>query len=591
MAGTSISVGPYSIELHGNLGSFVPALSAKQLEPGLFHVDVEIESPSASRPPAFELKWSAPIVDVQTLWHSGAMRSRDLSPAWGSYIGSRATSNAPVLSLMNAQGENRHTFACSDALNPLRFKGGVHEETATSACAVSFFSEPHPPITRYSATLRIDTRHLPITRVLGDVSDFWARQPGYTPARVPEVARLPMYSTWYSFHQQLDVKEVVKQCQLSKKLGCEAVIVDDGWQTNDNGRGYAYCGDWEPERIGDMRAFVNAVHAAGHKFILWYSVPFVGRHSKAYERFKDKFINVSKSENGEVNFGAVDPRFPDVREYLINIYEKALRDWDLDGFKLDFVDSFWGTHEAVGALGHGRDYDSIPEAADRLLSDVITRLQAIKPDILVEFRQSYIGPLMRKYGNMFRAGDCPNDGITNRLRTIDIRLLCGNTAAHADMLMWHATDSVESAALQFTNILFSVPQISVLIEKIPQDHQEMLKFYLDFWLHWRDVLLDGTLSVTQPQALYPVITASNNDRAVVAVYEPMAAKLPDVRELALVNSTHENRVIVDAAAPMTRQLLLRDCRGRTVAQKQISIPAGISVIEIPRSGIALLSAQ
>ena len=37
----------------------------------------------------------------------------------------------------------------------------------------------------------------------------------------------------------------------------------------------------------------------------------------------------------------------------------------------------------------------------------MTRLTKIKTDVLIEFRQSYIGPLMRKYGNLFRAGDCP----------------------------------------------------------------------------------------------------------------------------------------------------------------------------------------
>ena len=27
------------------------------------------------------------------------------------------------------------------------------------------------------------------------------------------------------------------------------------------------------------------------KFILWYSVPFVGKHSKAWNRFKGKFLD------------------------------------------------------------------------------------------------------------------------------------------------------------------------------------------------------------------------------------------------------------------------------------------------------------
>lgn len=29
-----------------------------------------------------------------------------------------------------------------------------------------------------------------------------------------------------------------------------------------------------------------------------------------------------------------------MREFLISTYEKALVQWDIDGFKLDFIDSF-----------------------------------------------------------------------------------------------------------------------------------------------------------------------------------------------------------------------------------------------------------
>jgi len=360
-------------------------------------------------------------------------------------------------------------FAFSDALNPVVMCAGIHEETGNLLCAVELFTEPGPPIASYEAVMRLDTRPVPYYQALRDVSDWWAAQPGYTPSKVPEIARLPLYSTWYSFHQQLVPAEVEKQCKLAKELGCEAVIADDGWQTMDNNRGYEHCGDWEPLRMPDIAEHVARVHELGMKYVLWYSVPFVGIHSKAYERFKGKFLNVNEQDTVKT----LDPRFPDVREYLIGKYEQAMREWDLDGFKLDFVDAFGLPWERRDDLGGGRDYDSVPEAADRLLSDVIARLRKVKPDVMVEFRQSYVGPLMRKYGNMFRAGDCPYDGLSNRVRTVDVRLLCGDTAAHSDMLMWRGDDPVESAALQFADILFSVPQVSVLIDKLPPDHIEM----------------------------------------------------------------------------------------------------------------------
>lgn len=60
---------------------------------------------------------------------------------------------------------------------------------------------------------------------------------------------------------------------------------------------------------------------------------------------------------------------------------------------------------------------------------------------------------MRTYGNLFRAGDCANDAIENRVRTIDIRLLSGATAVHSDMLTWNVNEPVEIAADQITNVL------------------------------------------------------------------------------------------------------------------------------------------
>lgn len=56
-----------------------------------------------------------------------------------------------------------------------------------------------------------------------------------------------------------------------------------GWQTDDNNREYAYCGDWEVKetKIKNMRNFVEQVHNVGMKFMLWYSVPFVGKYTNA----------------------------------------------------------------------------------------------------------------------------------------------------------------------------------------------------------------------------------------------------------------------------------------------------------------------
>jgi alpha-galactosidase len=585
MDGTHVKAGGIEVRLDGVGKGFRGSLATSTPESGVELVHLRIESDEAGRPPVFRLSWSQPLVSVHGFWHSGAGYDKGLRVDWGKGAYSKATSGAPVGCLYDLKGRNRLTFALSDALNPVTFHAGVHEESGEASCWVRLFDEPPAPLDVYEATLRLDTRNLPYHAALSDVSHWWAGLPGYEPAGVPETARLPMYSTWYSFHQDLDPGRVEEQCRLAKELGCEAVIVDDGWQTTSNERGYAYTGDWvpAPEKVPDMRAHVDRVHALRMKFLLWYSVPFVGLHSRAWERYSGMLLE----EIERLGAGVLDPRFPEVREFLIETYESALREWDLDGLKLDFVDSFGTSRETGG----GRDYDGVPEAVDRLLEDTIVRLRRIKPDVMVEFRQSYVGPLMRKYGNMFRAMDCPNDAVENRMHTLDIRLLCGDTAAHSDMLMWHTEDPVHSAALQLVNVLFSVPQISVLLDRIPPEHMEMLRFWLGFWREHRDVFLDGALEPLNPEAIYPVVLARTESKLAAAAYGnavvPLEGEIPST--LLVVNGTLEEGVVLYLADDAgTRGIEVRDCRGRVTRADSIGLETGLHQIDIPPAGVAVL---
>jgi alpha-galactosidase len=279
-----------------------------------------------------------------------------------------------------------------------------------------------------------------------------------------------------------------------------------------------------------------------------------------------------------------------VRSYLIRKLEQALVEWRLDGFKLDFIDFFTlesGISSPAIACQDGRDYISVPEAVERLLGDMIDRLTVHHRDVLIEFRQTYIGPVMRRFGNMFRATDCPNDAIENRVRTVDIRLLCGNTAVHSDMTMWHPGEPVESAALQLINALFSVPQISVRLEELPPAHSVMLNYWLQFWRNHRDVLLDGELLPLHPELLYPVVSARSPNKQIIVVYAEMVIK-PDERlkEIIIVNGCREEGVFVDLATNRSEaRLLITDCCGNQVLEQLYSWTRGLHWLPVPPAGV------
>src|SRR4029453_3190876 len=114
------------------------------------------------------------------------------------------------------------------------------EESAVFECSVQLFKEPAAPLDLYEATLLVDTRDIPYYESLRDVQRWWSEMPAFAPAIVPEAAKRPMYSTWYSMHQNVTAESVEAECKIARTLGMDAVIVDDGWQTEDNHRGYAY---------------------------------------------------------------------------------------------------------------------------------------------------------------------------------------------------------------------------------------------------------------------------------------------------------------------------------------------------------------
>ncbi len=258
-----------SIEVEGELGGFVPSLVSERPADGVEIVTFRLESPVAAVPPKITLKWRTPSADIAGYWTPTT--TLDKATYWANFT-SRAARYAPVVSLFNNSDINRITYACSDGLRSIDLDLFLKEEDVNFHSSMTFFSERSPAITEYEAKIRFDTRPILFSRSLRSVADWWAEQDNYTPAPVPDSAKRPMYSTWYSFHQNITADEVVEQCRLAKEIGFDAVIVDDGWQTLDSQRGYAFTGDWEPVRIGDMKSFVDRVHELDMNFLLWYSL-------------------------------------------------------------------------------------------------------------------------------------------------------------------------------------------------------------------------------------------------------------------------------------------------------------------------------
>ena len=541
--------------------------------------DFHISYPEPTVPKPITFKFVLDVHDVYSVFHSTAKTERYIKPSWNPNTEeSRLAVGIPQLTAIKRDGINAATLALSDAKVPSKLFIGAIEESGKYLAGFTLFPTPISKTGSFDITLRIDTGDERYERSIASAIEY-LETCGYKSAPVPEAATWPMNSAWYSYHQDIDVSDIIKECRLSKAIGMDTLILDDGWQTEDTSHGYAYCGDWEvcPAKVPNMKEFADAVHAEGMKLMLWYSVPFVGIHSRAYGKFRDMLLDGDE----EKKWYCLDPRYPEVRKYLADIYKNALVNYGLDGFKLDFIDAFTLTEYSLKP-DERRDTESLEDALEALLSEVYSALTSINPSVLLEFRQKYVGPTVRKYGNMLRVRDCPEDPLSNRYGAIDLRLTSGKTAVHSDMLMWNTAMSAEDAATELVSVLFAVPQISLKLASMPKDHLRMLSFYLDFIRKNRDTLLFGALTADDPEALYSRVRAEKDGRFITALYNDQLDTLPGSFEsYTVVNGTAHKKIIIDTPEAVSYEIL--NCFGDSVEKG--SLEAGIHKLAVPKCGM------
>lgn len=193
---------------------------------------------------------------------------------------------------------------------------------------------------------------------------------------------------------------------------------------------------------------------------------------------------------------------------------------------------------------------------------------------------------------MLRSHDCITGALINRKQILDLRLLSGNTAVHSDMIIWDKNDSVENVARQFISLLFSVPQVSVMLDKISDSAEQVVRFWLQLWLKYRDVFLKGKLRLASPHGHYSQAYAETDNTGIAVLYEDVVLNpgntIPEM--FLVVNGTSQNRVVLEINNDIgERSLKIYDCCGILAESKMYFLKKGLYSIDVPPSGVAMFS--
>ena len=548
-----------------------------------------------------KIAFHIPAGDISGRWFPRMkMFDKGVHNSWEGATWTNFTGGAPLVSFYRSDDRNRLTAALSDCKAVWALKIGVDDRTKclefiAETKKVSMSSESN----KYTLSLFIDASTegtYPDGSKLCDMTTMEARNERYwwesvraasdfmlsfyPSHRLPDFAFDPVFSSWYSFQRGIYADKVLEQCRLAYDLGCRTLILDDGWQTTPGVEDYSCAGDWTPNRdkFPDMKGFVDKVHAIGMRAMIWIGPGLCGDASKLSKLYGDK-----KIPGGWV----LDPRFPEVRARMTEDVCRVAEKYGFDGLKIDFLDSFQGG-DVRPENADGRDYLSLTDAVDDMARLISRRLSEISPDFLIEYRQNYTGPAIMANANMIRVGDCPQDYLTNRVGSIDLRLHT-HAAVHSDMVQFNPDEPVEVSALQMVNILFCTPQVSVMFDQISPEQREMLKFWLNFMSEKRELLQKSELMPHRCDANYSYVTARNDEEELHAMYSERLLMLDKPRKrVYIVNGVDRKPLYVGSNEKAAAHCRILDCTGREVKNETITIDCSPARVDVPMCGMAVI---
>ncbi len=520
-------------------GEWSFSLKSNGVEDNVEEFSLVAEAPTESTIPKFSVEFYLKRSDLQHHWDPSGER---FPCSWTAQDSSFST-GLPIRANFDDDEKNVATWAIADALNMIKFATRINmvdENEHSVRFRAVFFSEPSAPAKRYETKLRLDMRRVFWADAISDSVKWIAEVSTRYPALPPESAYWPLYSSWYVFRSNVTQDAMEREIERAAKLGMRVAILDDGWQRDR--------GAWEinVKKFPDMKGHVERVKKMGVKYMLWFALPHIRMDSPVFEKFKDKLLWDGPDGWNDYIF---DPRYPEVRKHIVNRLVELARDYGFDGFKLDFIDQFVMRNPDPPSRKNyvGCDTKSVPEATEKLLKEISEALEKVRPGMLIEFRQRYIGPVVRQYGNMLRANDCPGDYMANRYRTLALRVISPGSAVHSDMLLWRNDDKVSEVKRQIWNVIFSVVQYSAFLKDLPEEHKNAIRETIKFSEEHRDTLIFGRLIPHHPELGYPCVEAESANKRIIVVYQSeYVAKIPDdARRTIIVNATPSNSIVVE----------------------------------------------
>lgn len=145
-------------------------------------------------------------------------------------------------------------------------------------------------------------------------------------------------SAWcaWGYERDFNVEEVLGTLPKVKELGFKWATLDDGWQTSE--------GDWYlhpkkfPKGDEDMKAFVDKIHEAGLKAMLWWAPLAVDPGTDLIKENPDMLLLNKDGSKCDISWWDsyyLCPAYDKTLIYTKKLVTKMMKEWGYEGLKID----------------------------------------------------------------------------------------------------------------------------------------------------------------------------------------------------------------------------------------------------------------
>lgn len=576
-------------------------VSTRELSPNTWAITAKHVAPQPVDRVEFKLNAAIRIHGFTGIQHFSGSIHRDMQyrgsiPYWKYEFVTGPTLGDPFLSYIDAANGNRFAIGVRDIWGKHRFSQTMSDPTRSMLLEVSgpvdekHSAEVHETVF-FVSLARKDTFEVfrDFTRLVGEVETRPALP-------VPEWAYDPIYCTWSAIRTYVDSPWLHRNIPIARELGFRTLILDDGWFEHDEtvaawdkpARSMVYVGGWKqhPGKFPDLAGDVRRIQEQGVRVLLW-NAPFrVGLRSPFWPRFEKAGWHRTLNDLTAASV-YIDPRYPDVRSFVAEAMTRMVRDYGVDGYKVDMVDNVGmrmqpHMDKSVDGVKTG------PLYAD-LMSGILAEIRKTHPDFVVEARMGYSNLVARVWANAYRVFDVPYNNELNRAIAGMLRGLYPDRAIYMDPVIWPTDDADENVGRIMIGSIIAVPQISVSMEETTASHRSIIKHWIGFYQQHRATIMHGQFIPRFVGNQLPEARFVSKDAIIIGLYDNHPVELPEEnKDIYVLNGSTRNWVAV-TAPNRPRKMTIVDVHGREIAVRKLEQTQ--SRIDVPQGGYLKLAKE